>query len=69
MVAVDALSGKGSILEHVLRLNASRYTAVALPWLILAATPLRRHTLHSFGAAALGIALGAISLIGYYRAH
>ncbi|MBL8227503.1 MAG: hypothetical protein JNL98_03465 [Bryobacterales bacterium] len=45
---------------------SSRYTAMSLPYLIMASAPLYRENMKSFGSHALGYILGAMSLYGYY---
>jgi hypothetical protein len=45
---------------------SSRYTAMALPYLLLMAEPWRRWNLGTIAAAAVGCALGAASLQSYY---
>lgn len=47
---------------------SSRYTAMALPYLILAAQPWRLWGWKTSGAALVGCAMGLLSLIGYFWA-
>lgn len=46
---------------------SSRYTGMALPYLLLMAEPWRRWNAGTIAAAAVGCALGAASLHGYYN--
>jgi hypothetical protein len=46
---------------------SSRYTAMSLPWLILASQPWRRWTAETAISAALGCGLGVLSLYGYFH--
>ncbi len=46
---------------------SSRYTAMALPYLILAAQPWRRWGVATAATSALGCAAGFLSLFGYFR--
>jgi hypothetical protein len=45
---------------------SSRYTAMSLPYLILAAQPLREWTLKTVVSAAVGCGIGFLSLFGYF---
>ena len=45
---------------------SSRYTAMSLPYLLLAMEPVRQRTAGTIFAAMVGCAAGAVSLAGYY---
>ena len=48
---------------------SSRYTAMSLPYLLLAAEPWRRWEPLTVATTAAGIALGAMSLVGYFLSY
>ena len=48
------------------RQYSSRYTAMSLPYLVLAAQPWRQWTVQTLTAAVLGCGMGFLSLLGYF---